>query len=448
MKKVALSIPDWLLRGTIYQINPRTFSPEGSIKSVTSELPFLADLGFKIIYLCPIFEEDDSTDRENWSKRQKASETNNPKNPYRMNNYFKIDVEYGSMDELQELVKIAHSLGLRVLLDLVYAHIGPNAEIIKRHPEFVMQDEKGNFVYTSWNFPRLDFNSQGLREYLWCNMVYFVSVFDVDGFRCDVANIPPTDFWIEGRRRIRTVKPDAVLINEGKDYDRMITAFDSSYTWSWHEKIHDIICGKVPAEELRIKDEELTLTAPFGAYLLRDMDNHDTVTDWSGRVEAVFGNDCMELIQVLNYTVRGIPMVYAGNELADSSYQSMFANRFYMGKYQTTDRNIKNTEAALRRQELFKQLNRLKQENDIIAYGSTQWLDNDSNQSVVSFARVYNDKKIIFIGNLSSKTVKCYVEALECNFEQILFEGRQKFFVSDTKITLPPYGYVVCEQKL
>ena len=119
MKYKAICPPEWLSRSAVYQINPRTFSREGTIKAVTDELPKLKDLGFRVMYLCPIFEEDDSENREFWSTRQKKSETNNPKNPYRMNNYFKIDSEYGTEDDLHEFIEKAHRLGMRVLLDLV-----------------------------------------------------------------------------------------------------------------------------------------------------------------------------------------------------------------------------------------------------------------------------------------------------------------------------------------
>ncbi|MBR4867505.1 MAG: hypothetical protein IKU11_12510, partial [Clostridia bacterium] len=109
MKFQAITAPDWLARNAIYQINPRTFSPEGTISAITRTLPELKALGFGIIYLCPIFEEDPSEDRANWSIRQKKSETNNPKNPYRMNDYFKIDEEYGSLEDLRELIDTAHT---------------------------------------------------------------------------------------------------------------------------------------------------------------------------------------------------------------------------------------------------------------------------------------------------------------------------------------------------
>ena len=101
-------VPDWFKKTSVYQVNPRTFSREGTIKAVTDELPTLKELGFGIIYLCPIFKTDDSKDKAYWSPRQIASNTENPKNPYRMVDYFEIDEEYGSMADLNEEVLRQH----------------------------------------------------------------------------------------------------------------------------------------------------------------------------------------------------------------------------------------------------------------------------------------------------------------------------------------------------
>lgn len=75
MKNIAVTPPDWLTENAIYQINPRTFTKDGTIASIIDELDFIKALGFNIIYLCPIFCEDDSTDKSNRSTRQLKSET-------------------------------------------------------------------------------------------------------------------------------------------------------------------------------------------------------------------------------------------------------------------------------------------------------------------------------------------------------------------------------------
>lgn len=442
MKNVAITPPEWFARGSIYQINPRTFSKEGTIAAIIRELGTIADLGFSVVYLCPIFKEDDDTDRAFWSERQKKSGTDNPKNPYRMNDYFTVDVEYGTTDDLKALVAEAHRLGLKVLLDLVYFHIGPNADILKTHPEFAKRDENGNPLCGVWQFPLLDYSCDGLREYLWCNMVYYVSVFDVDGYRCDVGDRVPLDFWEEGRRRIQAVKADAVLLLEGETPDYMRTGFDATYSFKWHEQVYAAFAQDAPASVIREQHETLVKNAPFGMTVMRDIDNHDTVTDWLIRTEIAAGHDGMEQIEVLNYLIDGIPMVYSGNELADTARHSMFANRFFMGDYQVTDRKALIGDESVRRQQIIKALNGLKHESDLLRFGNTIWVDNTDPKNVISFLRVYGDQRLLFVGNVKPHEAVCELMVDEIP-STVLFESRNKVAVDDDRFTLPARSYIV-----
>lgn len=441
MKNIAITPPEWLARSAVYQVNPRTFSKEGTIKAVTEELEYLKSIGFRVVYLCPIFKEDDGTDKSFWSERLKASKTNNPKNPYRMNDYFSIDEEYGTMNDLCELIRTAHELDMKVILDLVYAHIGPNAPIIKIHPEFVEQNSDGSFITTDWHFPKLDFNCEGLREYLYCNMTYYIGVCDADGFRCDVGDAVPADFWKEARRRIQCIKPDSVLINEGEKYKNMAIAFDSSYTFSWHDRLYDIFCGNGAAETLSEKWKELNTESPSGALLLHDMDNHDTVTDWPARVEKTVTHAGMEQILVLNYLIDGIPMVYTGNELACTARLSMFANRFHMGDFEVTDRMCKSEPESVRRQEIIKKLNKLKNESDVLRFGETLWINSYDEECIISFKRRLGNNEIIFIGNAKNKSCKISLDHIPAD---ILFGNGA---LSEKTLVLDSYQYIVFENR-
>lgn len=443
MKNNAICPPEWLNKNAVYQINPRTFSEEGTINAITKELSFLKELGFNIMYLCPIFEEDSSNDINNWSMRQIASKTGNPKNMYRMNDYFNIDEEYGTMEDLKEMIDEAHKLGIKVLLDLVYLHIGPNAPIIQKHPEFVQQNPDDSFINTYWNFPALDFKSEGLREYLYCNMVYYIAVIDADGFRLDVGDAIPIDFWKEARRRIQNVKKDAVLINEGSTFENMAVAFDSSYCFGWHGILRKVYCENESASQIKTVHEELTAKMPCNAKVLRDIDNHDTVTDWEERTETIAGHKGMEQIEVINYLIDGIPMVYSGNELACSAKLSMFANRFHMGSYEVTDRKNKNSEASIRRQTIIKMLNKLKLESDLLCNGKTVWIDTSDPDSVIAFKRILNEKEILFFGNTKNSNVVVDMKDSANNKKCILYNGEHK--IVDGMLYLGPHEYVVFE---
>ena len=438
MKFEAIKAPEWLSKNAIYQINPRTFSKEGTIDAIAKELPFLKSLGFNIVYLCPIFEMDETN--EGFSPRQLASGTGNPKNMYRMNDYFKIDEEYGTAEDLKNLVDRAHSLDMKVIFDLVYAHIGPNAPIIKEHPEFVKQNPDGSFIATDWNFLSLDFKSEGLREYLYCNMIYYIATVGVDGFRCDVGDRIPLDFWKEGRRRIQCLKPDAVLINEGFSAECLRVAFDANYSFGWHDRLRKIFCGDEVASILPEYYIKRTAEMPKGAKRLRDIDTHDTATDWVGRTESIAGNDGMEQIFVINYLIDGIPMVYCGNELCCTAHINMFANRFYPGEYEVTNREDKHSEKSVRRQEIFKILNKMKNDSDLLCYGSVEWLENTSPESVLSFRRELDGEEIIFVGN--TKNTETQIDADKfLGRKCILSNGEHN--ISDGKLILKPHEYAV-----
>ena len=425
---------EWLRKTSIYQINPRTFSKEGTISAVTKELPCLAKLGFGAMYLCPIFKADASENRDNWSRRQLASQTDNPKNPYRMDDYFAIDSEYGTMDDLKELVNKSHELGMRVILDLVYLHIGPNAEVFRNYPEFAAKNADGSVKLTYWNFPYLNYESEGLKEYLWCNMTYYVGVIGVDGFRCDVGDDVPLEFWREGARRIRAIKPDAVMINEGQKPEAY-TVFNANYGFSWHENFYKLLHGEITASAIVDEYNDKRSKYPEGALILRDMENHDTVTDWPHRVEEHFGNDCMEAVLATNYALDGVPMVYCGNELADTAKLSMFANRFHMGKFEATDRNASG-KAVDRRKQVIKALNVLKSENGALQNGKTEWLDL-GNDYVLAFKRRCEGEEITFIGNFSNEELR----VTEGVNGQILLSNNAK--AKGGRLDLSKYGYAI-----
>lgn len=440
------TIPVWFKRGSIYQVNLRNFCDKGTIESLTTELPFLKELGFTTIYLCPIFEEDDCPDPKYISPRQAASKTGNPKNPYRMNDYFEIDEEYGSLSDLKTLVREAHRLDLKVMLDLVYLHIGPHARVIEEFPNFAKRDENGNIVLTPWNFPTLNFDDEGLCEYLWCNMAYYIGHINADGFRLDTGDRVPLFFWSEGRRRIKAIKPDCVLLNEGSNPEYLKKAFDAEYGFKWHEALFNVATGVESVSRLENCHKECRESFGEEAILVRDIENHDIVTDWSPRVEIAAGHSGMEAILALNYIIDGIPMLFCGNELADSAHLSMFANRFYMGEFEVTNRDIKNEPFSLRRQEIIKRLNALKKESDILEKGKTVWLKNSKPQNIISFERVLGDEKIVFIANLSKEDTTCEIENFSL-FEgiNILVQSTSPIKSEQTSLHLPSYSYLVAQ---
>ena len=175
--------------------------------------------------------------------------------------------------------------------------------------------------------------------------------------------------------------------------------------------------------------------------MLRDIDNHDTVTDWSVRAETAAGHDGIEQIEVINYLADGIPMIYCGNEIACKANLNMFANRFYPGGFEVTDRKRKDTPAAIRRIGILKQLNKLKKESDILADGEMKWCE--CTKDSLSFRRMLAERGIIFVGNVRNSVSRVTVGDVPKNARIILSNGVKEY--RDGCFDFERYGYAVLE---
>lgn len=447
MKLKAKEISAEVKRGVFYQIFLRAFTSEGTIKAAEKMLPEIADLGVTHVYICPMFEMDDDPDKSHWSDRQIRSGFENPKNPYRMKDYYKIDPEYGTDDDLLSFVKTAHSLGLFVLLDLVYFHCGPKASFIEEHPDFVLRDENGKPVDVNWHFPGINFESPELREYLWKNMEYYVQKFDIDGYRCDVGDMIPIDFWAEGRRRVEKIKPDFVMLNEGVKGDFLYEAFDLNYSFGLNPRMCKALSGEMSAEESRKEWEAVYASYPEGAHCIRYMDNHDTASDsYNSRYEKVFGEDGMEAGFVFMYTLDGVPLLYNGNEACDDARHSLWSNRDFGKLYVNWENAL--TKRGLRRREFLKTLAEMRKSHASLWDGSLTWLDTTSPEKLWAYVREKDGEKIAVIINASGDEAEAEV-MLSSKPENYLIKKDAEIAKdeSELKVKMAPHGFAVFEIK-
>ena len=307
----------------IYQLFLRTFTPEGTIRAAIQKLGFVASLGVDIIYLVSLCEADPDEDQAHWSPRQLKAGTGNPKNPYRISDYFRLDSEYGTMEELLEFVRRAHELGLLVMHDLVYLHCGPG-KFAEEHPDFVRRDKAGEVICNSYHFPLLNFENPQLREYLWENMRYWAVDMEMDGFRCDVGDEVPLDFWREGRRRVDELKPGFLMLNEGNDPRFLLDVFDANYDLPWGTKLAGVISGKTPHFHLCVEYVGMRAANPDGGLVLRAYENHDISNDHYDRRPDFVNSVRADAALVMNFTLDGVPFLYNGNEIADSRRHSIW----------------------------------------------------------------------------------------------------------------------------
>lgn len=386
--------PGFLERATIYQIWMRSFSPEGNLKGVTAKLPYIADLGASIVYLTPVNTMSTDPRPEYWSPRMRQSKARHCKNPYRIADYDSIDPEFGTEADLRELVDTAHKLGLKVLMDLVYLHAGPDTVLLKR-PGFVKHTPEGKPALGRWNFPLLNFENPKLREYLIGNMLHWVRDVKVDGFRCDVAAGIPVGFWEQARAEIEKALPDVVMLAEADVPEHQLKAFDISYNSSYYRALVAVLRDGEPATLIRKQWETARAAFPAGARFLHLSDNHD-----KSRADMVFGEKGATATSVLNFTLDGIPFLYNGQEFGDGAPNDILS-------HQRIRWDVATFPAIAPRVEFYRQLLRMRSHEQALTAGELIWLENSAPDSAVTFLRKTPAEEVVVAVNLSNR--KCAV---------------------------------------
>ncbi len=428
-----------------YQMALRTFTPEGTLKAAEERLSHVASLGVNVVYLCPVFQAENDEDQSTWSPRQLASQTGNPKNPYKMYDYFHVDEEYGTDEDLKSFIRAAHALKLKVLLDLVYLHCGRGAVFVKEHPDFIERHEDGSDVVgETWPFARLNFKNAELRQYLLSNMLYLVQEFDADGFRCDVGDHVPLDFWEHSFAKVREIKPDLLTFNEGKKPEYLQNAFDLCYAVPWRTRFMELFRGKIGANEFReccIAERET-----FGDAVKRRTrctDNHDKANDVGLlRNELVMTTNGVEAALVVTNTYDGVPYLWNGVEFCDAAENNMFSNHFH-GRRSAMDWSTAFTARGKRRMKLVKRLHAFRQNTPAITKGFVEWIDNDCPDDVLSYRKEYQAQCITIIVNAKNKPLRVRINTDLQGAKRYMSRGARQ---SKNRLVLQPYGYMILIQ--
>ena len=322
----ARKVPASLFNESIYQLDVASFTKEGTFAAAEKELPRLAELGLTWVYLCPVTAYGTNPGARFTSAREKASGFVPSRNEYRPIDYMSVEPAYGTKDDFRRFVEKAHALGLKVMTDVVFFHCGPNAVFLKEHPDWVKRDAKGDFLLGEWAFPALDFSKPDLRRYLTDSLLMWIRDCGVDGFRCDVGNLVPLDFWEAAREEIDRAKKDVVMLLEGTDAAYGEKAFDMFYGFiASHNGILETLGGKRPASWIRRQWEAERASGPAGVAWMRCTDTHDLACDaGTNRFERTWGPRRAACAIALTFALDGVPMLWMGQEIGWAGRYSIF----------------------------------------------------------------------------------------------------------------------------
>ncbi len=442
---VARPVPAFLHGAVMYQLFPRMLTREGTINAARKMLPHIKSLGVDIIYMCPVFLADDDRNENFWSGRQRLCKLGNPKNPYRIKDFFSIDPEYGRPRDLKAFVNEAHALGMKVMFDLVYFHCGPKAVFLDEHPDYIVRNPDGTPMIGAWKFPEMNIANPKLREYLYSNMVWLLKEFNVDGFRCDVADMLPVDFWEEAYRRVTKVKPDCFLMCEGLRGDDQHLAFDLSYGFYTQWAIVSMLRSQKSANEIRIAWRKERIDYPKGFHWMRCFDNHDFSMDYSmlgGRFEKVAGEDMCESMIATIFMLDGVPMLYNGQEVADNAPHSIFSNRDHgrMG----IDWARALTADGAKRQALVKSLTALRHKHTDLFDAPLKWIQTNYPDDVYAFKRTLTGGKLMLVVNIGKLTRN--IELPKAKYGKVIASDGMELKGENT-ISLPQKSFAILEVK-
>lgn len=392
--------PDRLNQQTIYQVWMRAFTPEGTLKATAGRLQYLADLGAGIVYLSPLQEH---------SLAGGAAKGWTLGGPYGVKDYARIDPGYGAEEDLKALTAQAHKLNLKVIMDVVFYHMAVDNELMKI-PGFYMHDKDGKRILGNWGRPRPDFANPKLREYFINNLVHWVRDVGLDGFRCDVAAGVPLSFWEEARKALDGVNRSAILLAEAEMPEQQLKAFDISYNFSYlKQTLHPVLLDGESASRIRENWEKQKALWPRGSRLIYSSDNHD-----QDRATRLFGEKATYAANVLNFTMDGIPFLYNGQEIGDTTPTNYPERRPIHWELGERSGWAHQQEAILAK---YKRLFAMRKQEPSLTSGDLTWLNNSAPESLVTFLRKKGeDEQVLVVVNLSNRKVPVTVGLAAADF--------------------------------
>lgn len=404
------AVPAWTRDAVVYNIFPDSFAAGkrlapngappcrgGTVRGVTENLDYIASLGFNCIYLNPIFAARSY-------------------HRYDTLDYYRIDPHMGAEDDLRDLVRRAHALGIRVILDGVFNHVSSD------HPFFRDVLEKGRASryyscfyalpetprlpaagelpgYTCFSYvadmPKTNTADPFLRQYFCDVGAYWVRKFDVDGWRLDVANELDDGFLRAFRASVKAAKSDALIVGEVWENAAHYLGgdmLDSAMNYDFRRYCRRFFAEQtVDAETFDTNVSTLLLRYNENALFaqLNLLDSHDVSRFLSlcgGKTER------MELAVLLQMTFPGMPCVFYGDE------------KGLCGESEPEYRRPMAWDASSPLEEVYRRMIALRKTHPALRYGSFH--TELACGGVYRYSRVWNGTKITVAMNLGAEPVK------------------------------------------
>ncbi len=306
--------PLWVRDAVIYEIYVRSFDAQRDLAAITARMAEIADLEVNTLWLMPIFEGPSD-------------------HGYAVSDYYSIEADYGSLEDFRDFVEAAHAQGLRVVLDMVINHCSIDhpwmlsaltwGEYAQSHGYFMWNpDGTHQYYYDWWSLPNLNVSNADLRHEVYEMCRYWVEDEGVDGYRCDVAWGPmdrDPSYWTDWRDEIRRKRPDLLLLAESgaTSFDIFEDRFNLAYDWEFFWNALDNL-DTVSPSTVQDRVSNFGFWFPENALPFRFTENHD-----ESRFITAHGLEQSRLAAALVFAVPGTPLIYAGQEVGETSQRGL-----------------------------------------------------------------------------------------------------------------------------
>lgn len=415
--------PDWIYRTTIYEVNLRQFTKEGTFAAFRPHLPRLKDMGVETLWFMPI------------TPIARVEMKGSLGSPYACSDYTAVNPEFGTLDEFRDLVKDAQSIGFKVIIDWVANHTGWDHVWTKEHPDWYEQDpETGTFKRASGmdDIIELDYSNPDLRSAMTEAMKFWVRECNIDGFRCDLASWVEVDYWLEAIPEVNRLKRLFWLAEaDALDVPEYMQVFDAAYTWTWMHRSADWYRHHQP---LSVLNEVLLRYDSAPGIPAWFTSNHDENT-WNGTEYEKYG-DAALVLAVHTITWKGLPLVYNGQEQPNRKRLEFF------------EKDPIDWSGEPQLHGFYHKLLRLHLDHPALdARADLFRLPTSAEASILAYLRKSGDAEIVVLLNLSANHVRF---DLKGHFPQgrfvDLFTNEERDLEKDRHFTFAPWQYSVLTQ--
>lgn len=435
---------EWFEKASFYHIYPLgycgcepmndfTSEPKSRILDIIENIPHIVECGFNAVYFGPVFESVE--------------------HGYDTVDYTKIDRRLGTNDDFRRVCDALHENGVKVVLDGVFNHVGREfgkfRDIREKRWDSSFKDwfhlREGNsvfndgFYYEGWEghyeLVKLNLYNSDVKNYIKDCISGWVSEFDIDGLRLDVAYCLDLNFLKELHAHCKGLKSDFFLLGETLhgDYNKWMNPemLDSVTNYECYKGLYSSF------NELNMFEIAYSLNRQFGGenwciyrgkHLYCFVDNHDV-----SRIATMLTNKKhLPLIYTLLFTMPGIPAVYYGSEYGID------------GDKACGDADLRRKYCAGSDEALAMHISRLSKihtESEPLCMGGYRQLQLANGQ--LSFIREYNGKSVVVMINADDASFtfnvnigKTYIDLLT-NTEYNLGGG----------VEVPPYTSMVLAEK-